>query len=80
MRKIGLPEPVLLDFLAHKVDQTRNTRGGPRDDDEVRVRAARLLLTYPLPVPPPAKAAPKAAAPAVGSAGGVMVPSGAGRH
>ncbi|MFO0910904.1 MAG: hypothetical protein U0794_21615 [Isosphaeraceae bacterium] len=48
MRLAGLPEPMIFDFLANKLHRTLNTRGGPRDENEVRVRAARLLLSYPL--------------------------------
>jgi hypothetical protein len=49
LRSIGLPEPAILDYLAHDLHKHINTRGGPRDEDEVRVRAARLLLSLPLP-------------------------------
>lgn len=57
MRSCGLPETVVLDFLSHKIHQTMNTRGGPRDANEVRIWAARLLLSYPpggvaAPIPP----------------------------
>jgi hypothetical protein len=48
MRSAGLPEPVILDYLAHGLHMTLNTRGGPRDKDEVRVRAGKLLLQFPL--------------------------------
>jgi hypothetical protein len=48
MRSFGIPEPVLLDFLAHKLHNTMNTRGGPRDENEVRVRAAQQLLAIPV--------------------------------
>jgi hypothetical protein len=59
MRVNGVPETLILDYLANELDATRNSRGGPRDRNEVRVRAARLLLKYP----PPAPAAEKSAAP-----------------
>jgi len=36
MARSGLPEPVIFDFLAHKIDKTMNMPGGPRDEDEVR--------------------------------------------
>lgn len=49
LRGIGIPEPVVLDYVASKVHNTMNTRGGPRDENEVRVRAAQFLLSYPLP-------------------------------
>lgn len=50
MRACGLPEPVILDFLAHKLHKTINTRGGPRDENGVRINAAQMLLGIPLPV------------------------------
>jgi hypothetical protein len=50
MRAYGAPEAMLLDALANELDRTRNQRGGPRDQNEVRVRAAQRLLKYP---PPP---------------------------
>lgn len=48
MRRRGLPEPMILDYLAHQLRHTINTRGGPRDSHEVRVKAAQQLLTVPL--------------------------------
>jgi hypothetical protein len=48
MRSAGLPEPVILDYLAHGLHKTINTRGGPRDADQVRVLAARALLSVPV--------------------------------
>ncbi len=47
MRRYGMPETIIFDYLANELDHYRNMRGGPRDRNEVRVRAARLLLTYP---------------------------------
>jgi hypothetical protein len=62
MRSLGLPEPVILDKLCHLLHKTINTRGGPRDPNEVRVRAARLLLSFPIvqgrDTPPAAAALP----------------------
>lgn len=49
MRSVGIPEPVLLDFLANGLHKTMKSRGGPRDEDQVRVQAARALLAIPLP-------------------------------
>jgi hypothetical protein len=64
MRYFGAPEAMLLDDLAADIDQTRGTRGGPRDRNAVRVIAGRLLLRYPPPTPPgPGSAPPAAAAP-----------------
>lgn len=48
LRRCGMPEPALLDFLAHKEHRKINTRGGPRDENEVRARAAKLLLSFPV--------------------------------
>ena len=62
MRGVGVPEPLVLDQLCHEFDKLINTRGGPRTEDEVRVRAARALLA--LPVSPAArKIAPDLAEP-----------------
>ena len=49
MRACALPEPVILDYLAHKLHKLINTRGGPRDENDVRIKAAQLLLATPLP-------------------------------
>jgi hypothetical protein len=55
MRDFGLPETMILDYIASNVDRrSLGTRGGPRSKDEVWVHAARLLLT--MPPSPPAKA------------------------
>ncbi len=48
MRSIGVPEALILDQICHEFDKLLNTRGGPRSEDEVRVRAARALLAIPL--------------------------------
>jgi hypothetical protein len=58
MRALGLPEPVLFDFLAHKIDKTMNSPKGPRNQFEVMVRAAQQLLSYPLPSSPRANPGP----------------------
>jgi hypothetical protein len=63
MRGCGLPEPVILDYLANKVHKTLNTRGGPRDENEVRVKAAQILLSVPVNTPHPSTT-PDAPAPA----------------
>ena len=47
MRVWGFPEPVILDYLANNADRLIGSRGGPRTEDDVRVWAARLLLTMP---------------------------------
>jgi hypothetical protein len=51
MRVHGFPEAMILDDLAKELDPTRGTRGGPRNHNEVRVFAARILLKYPPPAP-----------------------------
>jgi len=55
MRRLGLPEPNILEFLANDVHSTMHTPSGPRDPDEVWVFAARILLAFP--VNPPRTAA-----------------------
>jgi hypothetical protein len=49
IRSLDLPESVILDFLCSSMHTLIRTRGGPRDEMEVRVRAARRLLSYELP-------------------------------
>jgi hypothetical protein len=59
MRSCGLPEPVILDVLCHKLHKSSlRTRGGPRDEHEVRILAAKVLLRVP--VATPRKRAPSA--------------------
>ncbi|MBV8677067.1 MAG: hypothetical protein JO355_07850 [Planctomycetaceae bacterium] len=48
MRYLGLPEPMILDYIAWGLHPALNARGGPRDENGVRVRAARALLAMPL--------------------------------
>ena len=48
MRAFAIPEPMILDAIANEFHRTMNSRGGPRDENEVRVRAARELLKYPV--------------------------------
>jgi hypothetical protein len=64
LRADGLPETRILDFLASELDGRINTRGGPTDQNGVRVLAAQRLLTFP-PHPVPevkATAAPRTTA------------------
>jgi hypothetical protein len=61
MRTWGWPEPKILDYLAHDFDPMIGARGGPRSKDDVRVWAARLLLSLP-PTPRPGTEAAKPAA------------------
>jgi hypothetical protein len=49
LRSYGVPEPAILEDLARSLDRRlRNARGGLRDPDDVRLRAARELLAIPL--------------------------------
>jgi hypothetical protein len=48
LRSLELPESAILEFMCASLDTTIGTRGGPRDRNEVWVRAARQLLSYPL--------------------------------
>lgn len=58
MRACGLPEPVILDYVARTVDRrVLGTRGGPRDQYGVWVHAARVLVGVP---PRPARDLPMA--------------------
>lgn len=65
LRRIDLPEPIILDILAREVVQRVGTRQGPKSRDEALLVAARQLLHVPLappdPAPPPDR--PVAAAP-----------------
>ncbi|QDV33674.1 hypothetical protein [Tautonia plasticadhaerens] len=48
LRRIGVPEPYLLDRLTEQMNRTIGARHGPRDRMEARVFAARRLLSIPL--------------------------------
>ena len=48
LREMGVPEPAILDFLANEIHRYVNARNGPRDSNEVRVNAAKLLLSFKL--------------------------------
>ena len=54
-RRLGLPEPIILDAITRDASRSLNTRGGPRNMDEVRALAARQLLAIP-PAPAPGAA------------------------
>lgn len=56
MRAIGVPEPVILDYLANTLNKNLGARNGPRSRDDVWVQAGRLLLRYDW--KPPATPAP----------------------
>jgi len=51
IRSLGLPESVILDFISAELHPLMGSRSGPRDLNDVRVRAAKLLLTHELPAP-----------------------------
>jgi len=63
VRSLELPEPMILNFLSDDLHGRLRARNGPRDRNEVRVRAAQMLLNCELPPPdsadhPAAPAAP----------------------
>jgi len=68
IRSLDLPESVILDFLSDDLNVRRNTPKGPRNKNEVRVRAANQLLSFELAeagsAVPPAAAADRRASPA----------------
>jgi hypothetical protein len=49
IRALELPETVILDFLSDDLHALVRGRKGPSNESEVRVRAARQLLTYRFP-------------------------------
>ncbi len=61
IRSLDLPESVILDFLSDDLHGKVKARGGPRNEKEVRIRAAKQLLAYEL---PPYSETPPAALPA----------------
>lgn len=55
LREVGVPETVVLDYLANGINKDLGARNGPRSPNDVWVRAARRLLFYepaPTPMPP----------------------------
>jgi hypothetical protein len=58
LRSAGLPETWVLDFLCNLEKKNLRARNGPRNPDDVLVRAARALLSIPLPPPRPAPPPP----------------------
>lgn len=48
LRLHGVPEPGILDFLANEIHHMINSRNGPRDSNEVRIDAAKQLLSIKL--------------------------------
>jgi len=61
IRALDLPETVILDFLSDEFHQMVRNRNGPRNENEVRIRAAYRLLQLEL---PPEDAMPAARQPA----------------
>jgi hypothetical protein len=49
IRALDLPETVILDFLSDDFHTQVRTRNGPRNENEVRIRAAQQLLRLELP-------------------------------
>jgi len=48
LRFHGVPEPGILDFLANEIHRSINSRNGPRDSSDVRIDAAKQLLSLKL--------------------------------
>ena len=48
MRKLGLPEPMILDFLVNKALKTINGRSGPANEREAVIAASKQLLAIGL--------------------------------
>jgi hypothetical protein len=51
VRALDLPEPMILNFLSDDLHGRLRSRNGPRDSNEVRIRAAQLLLNCEPPPP-----------------------------
>ena len=49
IRALALPETVILNLLSDDLHRLVHTRNGPRDENEVRTRAARILLSHDFP-------------------------------
>jgi len=54
LRSLEVPEAIILDFLSNDQNLLRRTPKGPRNANEVRIRAARQLLGFQLPAADPA--------------------------
>jgi hypothetical protein len=48
-RSLDLPETAILHFLIAELTMKIGSREGPRDQNEVRIRAAKMLLSFELP-------------------------------
>ena len=49
IRTLGIAESDILDFISDNLNEVMRSRNGPRNQNDLRVRAARLLLKYPVP-------------------------------
>ena len=54
IRSLELPESVIVDFLSADLHPRIGARGGPEDANDVRVKAAKIVLAYELPGTPAA--------------------------
>ena len=54
LRALGVSESIILDFLANGIDKNLGARNGPRNRNEVWVKAARRLLMYDFELSQPA--------------------------
>jgi len=53
IRSLELPESVILNFMSDELHLLVRSRNGPRNENEVRVRAAQKLLGFELPAADP---------------------------
>jgi hypothetical protein len=74
LRDIGVPEPAILDFLANELHRYIHTRNGPRDSNDVRVSAAKMLLNFKLPKNP--GGAPRVVSPILNGPARASLPAG----
>jgi hypothetical protein len=65
IRALGVPEADIINFISDNLYARMRTPGGPRNSNEVRVRAAQLLLANELPtaLPPPTQSTAPSSAP-----------------
>ena len=46
LRELGVPETVILNYVANELERNRGARNGPRTRNEVWIRAGKLLINY----------------------------------
>jgi len=63
IRALDLPETVILNFLSDDLHLKVRSPNGPRNENEVRIKAARQLLSFEPPTPDPAPLPGKGAGP-----------------